>query len=100
MKKLGIVLLFAVSLIGCSKEYVPEIKEVANKTFQQAGFKVIGYEGYAYGSFDTYGGKVWYTLTRIPDNGVTYHACISKWGDEFHIYNLESIDAIKPNKEN
>lgn len=89
MKKLMVVL--AITLAGCSSSNVPEIRQNANKVFEDAGFKVVGYEGYQSGAFETYGGCVWYIVER---NGVTYHGCVSKWGDEYHIYNLKALDAI------
>ena len=92
MKKL---ILAAALLSGCSMQYVDEIKTAAPSAFAQAGFQIVGYEGYQWSSLDTYGGRVWYTLKRIPDNGVTYHAFLSKWGTEYHIYKLEAIDALK-----
>lgn len=87
-------------LSGCSKCHVEDIKEHARATWEQAGFEVIGYEGYEYGRIGgTWGGHVWYTVRRRPDNGIIYHGFISKWGSEYHIYNLSAIDAIKPSVE-
>jgi len=91
MKYLFLILFL---LSGCTSHRVDDIKLHAEKTFNQAGFKVIGYEGYEYGFIQTYGGCVWYTLDR---NGITYDACISKWGDEYHIYSLNAKDAVKGN---
>jgi hypothetical protein len=90
------LLVIALILTGCSANNVTDIKAHAEETFRQAGYEVVGYEGYQYGSFGTWGGCVWYTIKKLPDNGVNYHACISKWGDEYHLYNLRAIDAIKP----
>ena len=95
MKKLAALMLIA-ALAGCSASNVPDIKNHAAETWRQAGFQVVGYEGYQYGSAQTWGGCVWYTLRRIPDNGITYDGCIAKWGDEYHIYALTALDAIKP----
>lgn len=96
MKNLPLIVLAIAMLVGCSAKHVPAIKAAAPKVFQQAGFEIIGYEGFNYGSGGQWGGCVWYSLRRIPDNGILYDACIAKWGDEFHIYNLTAVDAIKP----
>jgi hypothetical protein len=90
------MLLLALVCAGCSNKYVPDIKDHAALTWKQAGFEIIGYEGYNYGGPSTWGGEVWYTLRRIPDNGIIYDGCISKWDDEYHIYSITAIDAIKP----
>jgi len=72
---------------------VPEIKLNAERIFKDNGFQVVGYQGYSYGLISTPGGCVWYTLKK---GEITYKACLSRWGDEYHIYNLKAIDAIKP----
>jgi hypothetical protein len=82
-------------LVGCSHR-VDDIKLHAEDVINQAGFKIVGYEGYQYGLFQVFGGCVWYTMEKVPHNGITYHGCISKWGSEYHIYSLSAIDAIKP----
>lgn len=91
MFKLLIIMLL---LTGCSNHNVEDIKQHSTKVFNDAGFEVVGYEGYEYTSPLRWGGCVWYIITR---NRVTYDACISKWGDEYHIYNLSAKDAIKGN---
>lgn len=96
-KRFGSALLLAVALSGCSAQYVDRIKTAAPKTFEQAGFEIIGYEGYEWTGFGRWGGCVWYTLKKQPDTGTTYHGCVSKWGNEYHIYNLRAIDAIRAN---
>lgn len=77
-----------------------EVKANASTTFKQAGYGIIGYEGYQWGSwhFGSYGGAaVWYSLRRNgKDNGIIYTGYIKRWGDEYHIYNIRAIDAIKP----
>jgi hypothetical protein len=85
------------TLAGCSAHQVPDIKQHANEMFEKAGFKVVGYEGFQYGSILSpgFGGRVWYILER---NKVTYEAYIAKWGDEYHIYGLQAKDAIAPNQ--
>ena len=92
MKKL--VLVLALLLSACSSGNVPDIKQNAERVLKDAGFNVVGYEGYQSGTFETYGGCVWYIMER---NGITYHGCVSKWGSEYHIYNLTALDAIKGN---
>jgi len=83
---------------GCNYKNVDTIKANAEATWEASGFRVVGYEGYQIGSaFTTPGGKVWYVVERQNDSSVRYHGLLSKWGDEFHIYNLQAIDAIKPN---
>lgn len=98
--KLIIVVLVSAFLSGCSSSSnVPDIKAHAAETWRQAGFEIIGYEGYEnsywFGS-DYGGGYVWHTLRRSKDNGIIYHGFIQKWGNEYHIYNISAIDAIKP----
>lgn len=72
-----------------SKERRELIKENALFTFEANGFQVIGYQGW---EFNFSGACLWYTLQR----GVTtYQGCVKKFGNEYHIYHLEAIDAIK-----
>ncbi len=92
-KMIGVTVLSAV-LSGCSARYVDDIKAAAPATIEQAGFEIIGYEGYQWGMAGQWGGCVWYTMKKKPDTGITYHGCVSKWGDEYHIYSLSAIDAI------
>lgn len=97
MKKL-LALLITLVLTGCGSSNVPVVKAHAPAVWQQAGFEIIGYEGYTNEHcFFNYGcGHVWYTLRRAQDNGIIYHGYIEKWGSEYHIYGLQAIDAIKP----
>ena len=79
---------------GCARN-VPWVKDHAPEAAKQLGYEIVGYEGYQWSA--VFGGMVWYTLRRIPeDNGIIYHAGFTKWGGEVHIYNLEAVDAIKP----
>ena len=91
------LLLSLLLLAGCSNTFVEDIKIHAPATVEQAGFRVVGYEGYQWTGFGRWGGCVWYTMRREPDNGVTYEGCVSKWLNEYHIYQLSALDAIKPN---
>lgn len=96
LKMTFVILAVGLALSACSDRYVPEIKAAAPEVIRQAGFTIVGYEGYQWGAFDTFGGKVWYTFKRNPDNGIIYHGAVVKWGNEYHLYNLTAIDAIKP----
>lgn len=94
-----IMLVTLVYLGGCNYTNVSATKENASKTFAQSGFEIVGYEGYQIGDLiGSPGGKVWYIVKRSGEPSVIYHCYLSKWGDEYHIYGLESIDAIKPSK--
>jgi uncharacterized protein YceK len=93
MKKIAI-LTITVILSGCSTSRVDDIKQHAEEVWNKNGFKVIGYEGYQWGSFDSWGGKVWYIVEK--DNTI-FHGALTKWGDEYHTYNLSAINAIKAN---
>jgi len=98
MKLLIIPLIFAsiIYLGGCNTLKVNRIKSRANETWHNAGFEVVGYEGYQVGSlFTTPGGKVWYVVSR---NGVTYDGFLVEWFGEIHIYNLHALDAISDGK--
>lgn len=99
MKRIIAALIAIALLAGCSSGNVEDVKAHAAATWRQAGFEVIGYEGYTLGLYlgpNYSGGNVWHTVRRIPDNGVTYHGYIEKWGDEYHIYSLTAIDVIRP----
>lgn len=91
-----IAVLVAVAYFGgCSYRNVETIKDNAEATWAKAGFEVVGYEGYLLGTFgDCPGGRVWYIVQRKGNDKVRYHGFISKWGNEFHIYNLRAIDAV------
>jgi hypothetical protein len=93
MKKFFVLLLLVIPVFftGCARN-VKDVKKHAEKTFNANGFEVIGYQGYEL--HPIFGGLVWYTLKK---GEITYQAAIIKWNKEYHIYNLEAIDAIKPN---
>lgn len=95
-----LILLSAVFLVSCGFGNLCEVKKNANATWEAQGFKVVGYDGYEIGSvipFTSYGGAiVWYRLKRIPDNGILYNGAIQRWGNEYHIYSVSAVDAIKP----
>lgn len=93
---IGIVALLA--LAGCAPANLEETKAAACKTWEQAGYTCIGYEGYEWGTWfgGNYGGaKVWNTLGRDAAPGIIYSGYVQRWGDEFHIYGPRAIDAVK-----
>lgn len=103
MKIAAAFIVAALALGGCapSTANLDDVKEHAADIWKQAGFSIIGYEGFEYGttwccSSLKGGAAVWYTLRRIPDNGIIYHGYIQRWRDEYHIYNIKALDAIKP----
>ena len=95
MKNIISAIVIAVLLGGCSAGNIPDIKNNAEATFSNAGFNIVGYEGYVWGTTGQWGGCAWYIVEKKVYNGVTYHGCISKWGSEYHIYTLSAIDAIR-----
>lgn len=71
------------------------VKEKGPEKWQEIGFKTAGYDGYTWGvwGFNSYGGaKVYWTLKKIPDNGIAYSGYIQRWGTELHIYGPKAID--------
>lgn len=86
------------NLAGVSYRNVLDIKEHAPATFAQLGFKIVGYEGYQIGDFETPGGVVWYTATKLSNDKVIFSAAVSKWGSEYHVYHLRALDAIAPSQ--
>lgn len=96
---LGIIVLALVAYFGgFNYGNVETIKANAAQTWAKAGFKIVGYEGYQIGKpFEAPGGRVWYVVEKIGDSRVRYSGFLSKWGDEFHVYNLKAIDAIAAN---
>lgn len=87
------MILLAVFISGCARN-IDAAKQCAPEALRGVGYEIIGYEGYNLSLI--YGGLVWYTLRRIPDNGIIYEAAVSPWAGECHVYNLEAVDAIKP----
>lgn len=102
MKRI-LLLIFVLFIVGCGYGNVDDVKNNAEKTFKRFGFEIVGYSGYEIGleiPFTRYGGAhVWYRIKNIPDNGIIYGCAIQRWGDEYHLYGLKAIDAIKPSKE-
>lgn len=88
---IGIVLITVLCLGTCSAGNVDFVKERAEATWKANGYEVIGYEGFAYGNAwpagtSRGGAKVWYSLKRIPDNGVRYSGYLQRWENEVHVY--------------
>jgi len=93
-----IVILLIIIVTGSSGN-LDYVKDRAEETLNEHGFDVVGYEGYkwGFGGYNNYGGaRVWYTIKKQSDNGITYNAALQRWGDEIHLYNLKAVDAIKP----
>ena len=86
------VLAVSLFLFGCTYN-VDYVKEKAPEVFKTNGFEIVGYEGYQ-GFMSHCGGRVWYLIKR-PESPTIYHAYLCKWGDEIHIYNLESINSLE-----
>ena len=88
-----VILMMCVVLGGCGRN-IEEAKRCGPVLAKQQGFEVVGYQGYNLSVI--YGGLVWYTMRRVPDNGITYQAAFSPWFGECMMYSLEATDAIKP----
>jgi hypothetical protein len=88
----GVIFVFCLPWLIFGDTRVAEIKNVAQATWEKNGFQVVGYEGYELTLFGRPGGCVWYVVKR---NETAYHGCISRWGDEYHIYSLRALNAIK-----
>ena len=86
--------------IGPNSNNLEDVKNNAKTTWNSIGFEIVGYEGYQWGfGYGDYGGaNVWYNLSKIPDNGITYTGYLVKWGNEYHVYGPTAIDAIRPQK--
>ncbi len=97
MNKILLAIALSLMLTACSSSNLDDVKKHASQTFEQAGFDIVGYEGYELGISTlgtNYGGAyVWYTLKR-KDNGLIYEASIQRWGNEYHIYDIKAIDAL------
>jgi len=98
MKKNLILAAIVISLTGCSSSNLSETKKNAKKTWGEMGFNVIGYEGYQYGfgivGVKFGGAKVWYTLEKKGNDNIVYSGFLQRWGDEYHMYSIRSINAV------
>jgi len=73
---------------------VDDIKDHAAKVLEYSGYDVVGYEGYQGGLIGDYGGTVWYTVVRRGEpHGFLYNVALTRWGSEYHIYNLRNVDS-------
>jgi hypothetical protein len=84
---------------GCTSGNAEWVKDHATEYFKESGFQVVGYQGWNMRGqiAPHYGGAcVFYTLKKIPDNGILYEGCLQRWGDELHLYELQAVDAINP----
>ena len=92
--------LFVILLLaGCSSANLDDVKTHADATWAQAGYTIIGYEGYQWGfwGLNGYGGAyVWHTLRRPASPHVIYSGYIQRWGTEYHIYGPRAVDAVMP----
>lgn len=79
--------------VGCTR-HMAESKACGPTTARENGFEVIGYQGYNISLI--YGAMAWYTMRKIPDNGITYEAAFAPWYGECQMYNEKALDAIKP----
>ncbi len=88
---------FAVNFGGCSYRNVSIIRANAPTVWAAQGYDIIACEGYQIGNiFESPGGRVWYALYKKGDTRIRYTGFVTKWGDEFHVYNVRAIDAIGP----
>lgn len=89
----------AIILSGCAYSNLDDVKAHAEKTWRSVGYEVVGYEGYQWSWYvgGPYGGaNVWYTLRRKEAPGIIYTGYLYRWGDEYHVYSVKAVDAIKP----
>lgn len=103
-----LLFLFGMLLSGLffmvSSGNLEDVKTKAPTVWNQNGFAIVGYQRFEWGClgrWTTYGGAyVYFTLKRIPDNGILYEGALQRWGDEYHIYNLKAKDAIEIGSRN
>jgi hypothetical protein len=88
----AIILLICLPWLIWGDSRVADIKLAASGVWERNGFEVVGYEGYELTLLGRPGGCVWYVVKRA---GTDYHGCVSRWGDEYHIYSLRALNAIK-----
>ncbi len=83
---------------GCNYTRVEEIKQQSTNVLHEAGFTIVGYEGYEIGGIGAPGGKVWYLFQKTGQPETLYHGFISKWGSEYHLYNIQSVNTFVTQK--
>ena len=103
MKKLAILFVLVLMFtFACGYGNVDYVKFYSDKVITDNGFINAGYQGYEWTPglpFSSYGmGLVWYTVKRYENPNITYEMALMRWGNEIHIYNLKSIDAIGTKK--
>lgn len=85
------VIIMFFGLVKSGFRNVDEVRLNALPVIEKNGFQIAGYQGYWWDP--CYGGTVTYTLTK---GNITYQTKVIKWFDEYHLYKLKAIDAIKP----
>ena len=88
MKTVMIVMLLILSSCSRNVEYV---KSKAAETWKQAGYEIVGYEGYSIWS-PIAGGEVWYTVKSPHTPGILYSGYLERWFDEIHVYGPRVIN--------
>lgn len=94
---LTVIAILITLMVGTANNLVL-VKANAQQTFKSAGFELIGYQGYIRSlggysfAYSEYGGaKVYYIIER---DGIILSAGIKRWGDEYHIYDIEALNAV------
>jgi hypothetical protein len=89
-----LVFVFLPLKLVCTADNASYVKERGPEVWRSVGFEPVGYEGYTFGlGVGEYGGaKVWWTLKKVPDNGLTYSGYLQRWGSEIHVYNQKPIE--------
>lgn len=80
-----IIILCLYSMIGTCGN-VDKIKEMVPQAFEERNWKIMRYEGFEYGSWNTNGGKVWYHVCNIDNPSIQYRVFVTMWGDELQFY--------------
>ena len=76
---------------------IDNVKANAKVTLENAGYEIVGYEGFQWACSPFAGGRVWYIVKRNTDTRVLYNCYLEWWFGEYHIYSIQAIDALKPN---
>ena len=97
--KIIAVVISTISISACGYANLDATKANACNAWRNAGYECIGYEGYQWGRWvgGPYGGAdVWYTMRRSDTPGIVYSGYASRWGDEYHLYGPNVINAVIP----
>lgn len=82
---------------GCNSKKVQDIKAHSREVLSRLGYVQVGYEGYELGNiFESRGGRVWYTFYYTNNPAIIYDGCITKWYNEYHVYNIKALNALSP----